>query len=164
MKQHSILHDQSLHISFCNLYTNPAKHGSKAAPPLLRALLLRKQQKQRQSRRRLQQIIAVRKVIFIQFFQYVCCPVMPRRVCCVVGCFNNSTKLQAWNKPVCEIHEPLLHIDCPCSRPYGLHRVLYYQLEMISSGAARDLSRHVYKHQNGIHCLNFIIKLTESES
>ncbi|ROL45233.1 hypothetical protein DPX16_17844 [Anabarilius grahami] len=44
---------------------------------------------------------------------------MPGRACCVVGCFNNSTKLQAWNKTVCVIHEPLLHIDWP----YGLHRV-----------------------------------------
>lgn len=48
---------------------------------------------------------------------------MPGRACCVVGCFNNSTKLQTWNKTVCEIHKPLLHIDCPCLRPYGLHRV-----------------------------------------
>ena len=48
---------------------------------------------------------------------------MPGRACCVVGCFNNSTKLEAWNKTVCKIHEPLLHIDCPCLRPYGLHRV-----------------------------------------
>ena len=47
---------------------------------------------------------------------------MPGRTCCVVGCFNNSMKIQAWHKAACEIHKPLLHIDCPCLRPYGLHR------------------------------------------
>uniref|UniRef100_A0A3B3HPB5 THAP-type domain-containing protein n=1 Tax=Oryzias latipes TaxID=8090 RepID=A0A3B3HPB5_ORYLA len=47
---------------------------------------------------------------------------MPGRTCCVFGCFNSSAKIQAWNKTVCEIHKPLLHLDCPCLRPYGLHR------------------------------------------
>uniref|UniRef100_A0A671VQE7 DDE Tnp4 domain-containing protein n=1 Tax=Sparus aurata TaxID=8175 RepID=A0A671VQE7_SPAAU len=47
---------------------------------------------------------------------------MPGRTCCVFGCFNNSAKIQAWNKTACEIHKPLLHIDCPCLRPYGLHQ------------------------------------------
>ena len=47
---------------------------------------------------------------------------MPGRTCCVFGCSNNSVKIHGWNNEACEIHEPLNHIDCPCLRPYGLHR------------------------------------------
>ncbi|KAM6960264.1 uncharacterized protein LKV04_021813 isoform 2-T2 [Tautogolabrus adspersus] len=44
------------------------------------------------------------------------------RSCAVIGCFNNSGKIQVWNKTECLEHKPLLHEECPCLRPYGLHR------------------------------------------
>ncbi|XP_048103459.1 uncharacterized protein LOC125297258 isoform X1 [Alosa alosa] len=47
---------------------------------------------------------------------------MSGRVCCVLGCSNSSRKIQVWNKTTCEIHPPFLHRDCPCVRPYTLHR------------------------------------------
>ncbi|XP_049912285.1 uncharacterized protein LOC126397490 [Epinephelus moara] len=45
------------------------------------------------------------------------------RTCAILSCSNNSGKLQLWNKTICKIHSPLLHADCPCFRPYGLHRL-----------------------------------------
>nr|XP_020516152.1 uncharacterized protein LOC110005038 [Labrus bergylta] len=44
------------------------------------------------------------------------------RSCAVIGCSNNSGKLQVWNKSECSEHKPLLHDECLCLRPYGLHR------------------------------------------
>ncbi|KAG7464674.1 hypothetical protein MATL_G00167940 [Megalops atlanticus] len=44
------------------------------------------------------------------------------RTCAVLSCSNSSGKLQVWKKTVCEVHKPLLHEECPCPRPYSLHR------------------------------------------
>lgn len=44
------------------------------------------------------------------------------RTCAVNGCTNSSGKLQIWKQTQCEVHKPLLHDQCPCLRPYGLHR------------------------------------------
>ncbi|XP_063045607.1 uncharacterized protein LOC134439634 isoform X2 [Engraulis encrasicolus] len=42
--------------------------------------------------------------------------------CAVIGCHNNTKKLKVWKKSVCETHSPQLKEDCPCCKPYGLHR------------------------------------------
>ncbi len=50
---------------------------------------------------------------------------MPRssgRTCAVLGCANSSNKLQLWKRTESEIHKPSLHEECPCLRPYSLHR------------------------------------------
>lgn len=44
------------------------------------------------------------------------------RICAVNGCSHSSGKLQIWKQTQCEVHKPLLHDQCPCLRPYGLHR------------------------------------------
>ncbi|XP_041849919.1 uncharacterized protein LOC121645496 [Melanotaenia boesemani] len=44
------------------------------------------------------------------------------RTCAVIGCSNSSGKLQKWNKTECKEHRPLLYENCPCLRPFSLHR------------------------------------------
>ena len=44
------------------------------------------------------------------------------RTCAVKFCSNSSRNIQIWKKSERQIHKPQAHHECPCPRPYALHR------------------------------------------
>jgi len=43
------------------------------------------------------------------------------QTCAVHECYNNWKKLRIWKESECEIHHSP-HAECPCIKPYSLHR------------------------------------------
>ncbi|XP_064478022.1 uncharacterized protein LOC135391625 [Ornithodoros turicata] len=43
------------------------------------------------------------------------------KTCSVFACRNCDRDLILWDEAVCQIHEPSLHKDCPCLRPFAMH-------------------------------------------
>ena len=41
--------------------------------------------------------------------------------CAVVGRTNSTYRLNVWKKSQCEIHEGMIHKDCPCPPSFWLH-------------------------------------------
>ena len=46
---------------------------------------------------------------------------MANGICAVVGCTNSTCRLNVWKKSQCEIHEGMIHKDCPCPPSFRLH-------------------------------------------
>lgn len=44
------------------------------------------------------------------------------KTCAVIGCTNCDRDLKVWDESPCESHRPHRHKECPCVRPFAMHR------------------------------------------
>ena len=58
-------------------------------------------------------------LVFTLIFGFACVAMGPCN-CAVIGCTNNSRKLEKWQKTSCETHNGTLKSECCCEAPFRL--------------------------------------------